>query len=423
VIHRFARQAWTELNRPRGRVGSGFYGVARRRTGRKRGIALLMAITALMILTVLVADVTYSSRVRLLKASHDRDAESAYWLAVSGANLYQLVLIVDKQISKQLEQQAGGIPGASEILSMVGGLWEMLPGLNTGLLRMMFVSGSSVDSEELEEFRSEGLTEEQRAESREGSGLFSDKHFLDFEGDFIAEVVDENSKVSLALIKNAKAGTCMENVGAQLLYGLMSGEENDQWFYDRNLDRWELICNVLDWVDIDTTRSSAQGGYEDNLYNRLDSPYLTKNAFFDTPEELRLVEGWQDDVYDRFAQHLTIYNTKTNVNTAPDEVLRGLIVAYAEGTVPYEATLDVGMQKLRERMALFNFSSASDFRSAVEAEMGVTLKKDVESVITTDSEVFTVTSTGIVGDSSRTLKVVYDFSSDSKGKILYWRLQ
>ena len=44
----------------------------------------------------------------------------------------------------------------------------------------------------------------------------------------------------------------------------MSGQTEDQWFYDQNLDRWEVIANLKDWVDSDTTRSGTQEGYEDN---------------------------------------------------------------------------------------------------------------------------------------------------------------
>lgn len=381
-----------------------------------------MAISALMVLTVLTVDVTYSSRVRLLKASHERDAEAAKALAISGANLYQLVLIVDKQLSKQLEQMAAGT-GYESMLGAIGGLWEMLPGINTGLLRMMFVAGPSADSDELEQFESEGLTAEQREESREGSGMFADKHFLDFEGDFLAEVIDENSKVSLNLIKNAGgASTCQENVGAQLIYGLMSGEENDQWFYERNIERWDLICNVLDWVDTDTTASTAQGGYEDNLYNRLDSPYLTKNAFFDTAEELRLVDGWNDEVYDRFAPHLTIYADKVNVNTAPEEVLKGLLRAYSVGTKPYDATLDQALDNAQEQRLGMQYTSAKEFVDTFK-NLGMNLDSKLESVLDTDSSVFSVTSTGIVNESTRVLRVVYDFGSSSQGKVRYWRLE
>ncbi len=418
------RWLWSVLTRPRGRQPSPWFGAARRSGDKRRGVALLMTITALMVVTVLVADVTYSSRVRLLKASHDRDAEAAKWLAISGANIYQLVLIVDKQISKQMESALQGT-GYESMLGMIGGLWEMLPGINTGLLRMMFVAGPSADSDELEEFEAEGLTEEQRQESREGTGLFADKHFLDFEGDFLAEVVDENSKVSLGLMKSASSSgtTCQENVGAQLLYGLMSGDDNDEWFYERNIERWDLICSVLDWIDSDTTASTLQGGYEDNYYNRLESPYLTKNAFFDTAEELRLVHGWTDEVYDRFAPMLTIYADKTNVNTASDDVLKGLLRAYSVGVTLNDTTLEQNLAAVRQQMleTFSTWSEPEDFRKSFENIM--TLDSKLDSVVETDSTVFSVTSTGIVNDSTRVLRVVYDFSSSSQGKIRYWRME
>ena len=46
-----------------------------------------------------------------------------------------------------------------------------------------------------------------------------------------------------------------------------------------------VIAQIKDWVDSDTYRSGRLGGYEDNLYNTLDPPYLSKNAPFDTLEE------------------------------------------------------------------------------------------------------------------------------------------
>ena len=79
-----------------------------------------------------------------------------------------------------------------------------------------------------------------------------------------------------------------ESPTAQRLFALMGGEENDEWFMERNIDRWEVIGNLKDWVDVDNLRSGGLGGDEDGLYNRLDDPYLTKNAKFDTLEEILL---------------------------------------------------------------------------------------------------------------------------------------
>ena len=113
---------------------------------------------------------------------------------------------------------------------------------------------------------------------------------------------------------------------------MMNKEEHNQFFYDNDLDRTELIANLVDWTDADDIRL-FEGGYEESLYERLENPYRPKNAPFDTREEIRLVDGWHlDSVWERFGRYLTIYGEgKVNVNTAPRPVLRGILTAYADG--------------------------------------------------------------------------------------------
>ena len=50
------------------------------------------------------------------------------------------------------------------------------------------------------------------------------------------------------------------------------------------------------------------GGDEDGLYNRLDDPYMTKNATFDTLEEIRLVAGWNGELFEKYKDQLTIWS-------------------------------------------------------------------------------------------------------------------
>lgn len=412
------RACWHFLTVPRGRTGHRFHGVARgARGGARSGIALLVVITTLMFVTVLVTEVAFSSRVRFLKATHERDDEAAYWLARSGVNMYRLILVANKQLS-----QNSSVQQFSELLGVNLGdaLWQMVPSLNTGLLRLLFVNDGSVGDEELESFESEGLSEDQVEESRQ-EGRFSDKSFLDFAGDFAAEIVDEDSRINVALLGAANSETFQEVPAAVQLYGLMSGEENDQWFYERNVDRWELIGNLKDWMDQDTTRSWPQGGYEDALYNRLESPYLPKNAAFDTEAEIRLVEGWQDDVYERFGESLTIHGAgKININTASDEIMRGLLKGYVR-PVPTDAFVDQIMQQLAEYVLLTEFRTGKDFVQWLEG-LGLDVEPTLEKAVDTKSNVFTITSTGLVGEASRTITCVLDFTKKSEGEVVYWRV-
>ena len=57
----------------------------------------------------------------------------------------------------------------------------------------------------------------------------------------------------------------------------MSGDENDQWFPDRNIDRWEMIGNIRDWVDADNMKSAGLGGSEDSLYDQREPTHFVKN--------------------------------------------------------------------------------------------------------------------------------------------------
>jgi len=417
------KRFWTFLNRRRGRrhgrAVHRFF-VGGRPTNARRGVALLMVTMTLAFASILGYDIGLSGEIRLAKARHEKESLLAEGLAYSGVNMYRLILVANKQLgdNSQLSQGAEMMG-----VNLGNALWQAVPNINTGLLRMFMVTDGDVDEDDVERFKTEGLSEEERQESRDKStSLFADKGFLDFYGDFSAEIEDEDAKVSIRGLSVTSLESIMENPTAIQLYGLMSGDENDQWFYDRNIDRWDLIANLKDWMDRDTNRSGAMGGYEDDLYNRLDSPYLSKNTPFDTKEEIRLVEGWQDAVFERFGDKITIYGSgKVNVNTASDEVVKGLMKAYIS-PIPSDFTCDQLLEKMEEYNLLTDFKSGKEFVSWLESQ-GVSVDPDLEKAVGSKSTVFRVISTGFVEETSRTITAVFDFSASSEGKVLYWRVE
>ena len=281
----------------------------RKRQKRRSGIALLVAITTIAILTVIVTEVTYIARMRLLTASNQRDRVQAYWLAKSGTGIYQLILAANKELGRNSFIQEFGLGDS---------LWQMVPALNTGMMRMLFVSespGDDVEKEDIEEFKEEGKVSEAVMEKSREGGLFSDRNFLDFPGDFSAEIIDMESKIDINQL-GSEGESLQDSTTAQRLYSLMSGEDNDQWFLERNIDRWEIIGNIKDWVDADDYRSGGLGGQEDSFYQSQDPPYYTKNAKFDTTDEIRLIDGWNGEVFDKFGDKLTIWsNGKFNLSS------------------------------------------------------------------------------------------------------------
>ena len=55
----------------------------RPRRQRRSGVALLVAITTVMLLTILVSELSYNAQVRMVLAYNQRDRAQAYWLARS----------------------------------------------------------------------------------------------------------------------------------------------------------------------------------------------------------------------------------------------------------------------------------------------------------------------------------------------------
>jgi len=417
-----ARWTWRELTRPRGHQGHRFY-----RSGRssRGGMALLMVMSSVMLLSILITEIVSGATVRIQLASQYRDDVKAEALAGTGVQLYRLVLMLSKQVGQNpMVQQAGQMLGVN-----ADTIWQMVPTINTQLLRLVLATDGDADNlsdEEREDMVvSGGLTAEQRDESREDSGPMR-RNFLDFDGDFSASVQDENRRIYVGKFAATTVAELLQTPSGAEIYAMLGREEYQMWLRDQNIQREELIGNLADWTDPDDVRI-FQGGRESALYERLDEPYLPKNAPFDTREEIRLVEGWHlDGVWERVGHHLTVYGDgKININTAQRQVMFGLLMAYADGlnTDSYvEPYLDELMRLRGMPMAEggLHFQTAQQFPQ-VMASLGLTLREDVVNAVTTESNVFRITSAGEVGSAVVEVHAVMDFSSDPGGRIVYWR--
>jgi len=80
-----------------------------------------------------------------------------------------------------------------------------------------------------------------------------------------------------------------------------------------------LIDCLLDWVDQDELTHLS--GVESDYYESLDPPYLSKNAYPDTVEELALIKGFDEKmpesevtIYEKLSDYLTTYPTENKIN-------------------------------------------------------------------------------------------------------------
>jgi len=414
---------WRALTAPRSLRGRAS---ARR---RQSGVAILVVVTTLMFLTIVVTELAYGARVRFLVAAHQAERTQAQWLARTGLNFYRLVLVANHELENNPQ-----IKNMAENFGMpIDNLWQMVPMLNTGLLRMLMGNGgdaSDLSEETLESLRTTGqVAEADQAEIEEeqATSRFADRDWLSFDGDFMAEVKDHESRINVNAFANEGAVTVIqESPTGQLLAAVMGGEENETWLRQRNLDKWELIGNIKDWVDQDNMRAGGMGGYEDNLYNTLEPPYLTKNAPFDSVDELRVVAGWEGPVFDRFKANLTVFGDpagKVNINTIDDGMMMGLIRACVVPT-PVDAQIMRTLEMMAQNDPFLTYLQDGKKLAAALTATGMPADEAcITNKVTKTSQTFTITSTGLVGESSATITAVLDFSgSSSEGKLVYWRM-
>ncbi len=398
----------------------------RQRERRSRGgIAMLVVVAAVMFLTVLVTDIDFGSRVRYVAAAHTRDASQAYWVANSGMSLFRLVLMGNKQMGTYLTKNKDMCQYVALMgVSCSDPLLTFLPFVNTGMLRSMTVSGGDMEEEDIDQLLATGqATEETTAESREGGSRFGKKNFLDFTGDFSTKAAGEDCKVNISALAT-HSEPLSEDPTYKLLEALMSGEENEEWLRDRGLTALELIGNLADWVDADSNVASGNGSYEDTFYNGLPSPYLAKNAAFDSTEEIRLVEGWQDSVFDRWGEKLTIYGSKKiNITCADNEVLKMMMRAYSGGSILTDSQAESAIAVLAQWKLQGNvIGTCNDFISALE-EGGYTLSDEFKTACTNRNTVYKVTSLGVVGNVQVTITAVIDQSKSDAGRVKYWHVE
>lgn len=373
----------------------------------ERGIALVIVMMAVLALTIVTVEFVYTTRVHYAMAQNMRDRLQAEYLAKSGIQLAMLVIKFQKQLD-QVQQRLGD----QATLMSRGPLYKQIP-LDTNLLRAALQLGGKDSQISFSD------------DDRKGLG-----QFLDFNGDFAAQIDDEQGKINLNALADVSApsqgssaipsggptpspspvatpargsttpqpgaGQSVAAITLEQLKALIDPQRYDEIFQRQN-NRNEIVYNILDWVDADSQRSGANGGYEDGLYSRQDPPYVAKNAKFDSVEELALVDGVNQDFLETFRSSLTVYGSgnRVNINTADKTLLFGLISRLIKSKNETETQQIVDW--IDENR---NFKNQSEFLKGLQTLFGYEsgdLDPLILSSLVYQSSVFSIVATGTVG--------------------------
>lgn len=228
----------------------------------------------------------------------------------------------------------------------------------------------------------------------------------DEEGEKRYGLIDEERKIN---INKAPAGVLKEflEVVAKLAFQ----------------DAADIADAIVDWRDEDDEPSES--GAESSYYESLENGYMCKNAPFEVLEELRLVRGVTQVIFDKIKDRITVYGRGfVNINTADALVLEGLglssdlvakIISLRSGNDGQEATED---DKAFEDVGsiIATLSSQSGLSPAESKQLEEAMENELIGV---RSDNFRGYSFGRFRNEDISVKIAFIISRDEQ--IRYWK--
>lgn len=256
----------------------------------QKGVALIMATSAITLMAWLATEISYDASVEYTVNSQNLNRVKAYYAAKSAVDLGLLRVKVYQQVSAS--------PMAQQFAQYIDEIWKFkliwpLP---------IDVDSNAVDKDNFEEAKKESL----------------------FDANWDLEIIDEGSKIDLSDLVS-KSKTLSEISRQQLLNILKQKYETDIEFANRNenITPEALIDNITDWQS-DKISSVGGGGNKVAKFTSL-GPDFPPNRGFRTLEEVRLVPGMTNEIFELLKPNITIYGMKAlNPNTSDIKLLKSL---------------------------------------------------------------------------------------------------
>ena len=280
-----------------------------------RGVAMIIAIMIISIMMMFAADFIVSSTVDLTMASSERDNVRAEYVAKSGANWALWLNLFDYGIDAQFSSSPD--PMMKQAKSTIGPLWDKLGDVfpfdtpmdlsNAGAFAKAFGLNKVLDSTVIDLLQSLG-------------------------GELGVGVTDEGGKINMNMCFQNRSSCKTVAMELDALLNCTSIEQD--YMRQNNIKTTELVAKIQDWIDQDQTAEPASGvTSEDDVYQKRVPPHKAKNSPLDTVDELRLVDGWTEEIHNYFSPYITaypfVYNQdkekngfKININTANQDVIR-----------------------------------------------------------------------------------------------------
>lgn len=421
---------------------------------------MMMVLASLSIMMMVAVEFAYNSSVNYNLAANEKERVQAYYLAESGLNFSKLILKFDKD-AKKLAGEASNKLGRT---IQIQPLYEMIP-LNSEILRGLTQaeggdSGEGAEGGEGAEAAPEGSPGAEGAKALGGFNLKGAESFLAFEGNFSSEIGEEDAKLNVNAFFNLSPTSKSYERLKSTLYHLLLTDDFKGMFEDKFRGAKDLVQNIADYIDKDDAQNEAGGQERGREGVGTGGQVQMKNARLLTLEELMMVPGMTEEIFQKLKPYVTVYGADEKVFAcrAKDPLVKALILAYTESNERMEPVRDDNTEMLAKATdAVLNScpdmqamaNSLDQALGVAGAESGAggeaatpspstTLKgrtsgggaaagsgDSFTNMIKNENKIFSVIGIGTVGETEVRLKTVLDTSNPNPNRwpMLYWRVE
>lgn len=333
---------------------------------------MLVALSAVLIMTFLAVEVGYNTQLELAVGITQLQRLKAYYLAKAGV---QMSLLKIKVYRVALQKFGGSLGKDASLLDQIWQLpttWPPVIPTDAGL-----VSKDSL----------------QKAVKKSFIG-----------GQIMATIDSEGSKIDLSDLASPSPALVKAATGqlVQLIKNRL--DQDDDWAREnRDIRPEEIVNNIGDWMDEDS--SSRNGGDENGYYGSSD--VKPTNRIMKTIQELHYVKGVSDEIFNLISKRVSLNGIKAvNVNLAAKEVLRSI-----DPQITDQVADDI--IKRRNDPDLGQFTDEKQFKDFLQTKISnintFNTKPMVPLYFLSEFN-FRIRSVGISGHSQREIfAIVYDF--------------
>ena len=246
---------------------------------KSRGVALMIAVMIISIMIMFATDFIVSASVDLTLATAQRDNIRAEYVAKSGANWALWLNLFDYGLELQFSTSKD--PTMQQAKEAIGPLWDKL--------NEVFPFDQPLDLGSIDSYS-----------KAFGLSSFMDSKLIDLlknlGGELGVDVSDESSKINLNGCYVGAAECKFVTTQVEALLGSTAVEQ--EYMRDHNYKPAELAARIQDWIDSDSTAEPASGFTDENEpYQRRTPAFKAKNSPMDSVDELKIVEGWNDELF------------------------------------------------------------------------------------------------------------------------------